>query len=57
MTTLFLIVITIGIIIKEELDMRRKRKQNWAASQKRVKRWNENMEKWKELQNKSYKKS
>lgn len=52
MTGLFFIILTIVIIVKEELDMRRKRREGWAASQKRIRRWNENMEKWKELQNK-----
>lgn len=56
MTMLFYIVLTIIFIVKDELDMRKKRRENWAASQKRVKRWNENMQKLKELQNKSYKK-
>ena len=54
MTTLFLIIITIIWGVKEELDIRRKRREGAAASRKRIEELNKSMAKLKELQHKDY---
>lgn len=54
MTTLILLVLTIVIIITDELNIRKKCRNNWSTSQRRIRQFNNHMAELKRLQHKDY---
>lgn len=54
MTALIIILISIAVIIADELDTRKKRRNNRAAAQKRINEFNKAMKQLKRIQETDY---